>query len=308
MSLIRKYYSPLFLLLFLIIACDAEEDIVIIEGNEVDASREQLSNEQIEFYINRMYIDLIGREPLDEEMQMDFDLLKDQDLSSTSRLSIIDKLQRDTQFVEGDTSYLHAYAQNLYQLAKIKMIEGASDREFAEIIGILKSGMFVDSVAGNWERVSLRRRNIQRHQNVLNANIDFRRGEISYLEMLARMTDNNIFDAINMNTFNFVLATFDLILHRFPTNAEFSAAFDICENDESGSLFGQTASNKREFIQLIINSDEARLGLIIDQYRLLLARDPSVEEISSLLISNQSIANIREIQKKIISTNEYANF
>ena len=47
----------------------------------------------VEFYVNRVFIDLIGREPFDEEMENEVAFLRSYDLSMEGRDSLIIKLQ-----------------------------------------------------------------------------------------------------------------------------------------------------------------------------------------------------------------------
>ena len=74
----------------------------------------------LENYVNRLYIDLIGREPLDDEMERDVLYLRDNDVSFGSRDSLILKLQSDTLFIEGDSSYKKAYFHRTYEMLKVR--------------------------------------------------------------------------------------------------------------------------------------------------------------------------------------------
>ena len=67
----------------------------------------------VQNYVNRIYIDLIGREPLDVEMEGDVAYLQETNLSWEARDSIITKVQEDTSFREGDSSYKAAYYNRL---------------------------------------------------------------------------------------------------------------------------------------------------------------------------------------------------
>ena len=79
----------------------------------------------LENYVNRAYIDLLGREPLDDEMINDVQFLRDNDVSIGSRDTLLYKLQYDTNFVVGDSSYKIAYFHRIYEMVKVRLIEGA---------------------------------------------------------------------------------------------------------------------------------------------------------------------------------------
>ena len=81
----------------------------------------------LENYVNRIYIDLIGREPLDAEMINDVQFLRDSEVTLESRDSLLRKIQFDTTFVEGDSSYRFAYYHRVYEMVKVRLLEGASN-------------------------------------------------------------------------------------------------------------------------------------------------------------------------------------
>jgi len=64
----------------------------------------------VQNYINRVFIDLIGREPLDLEMDYEVNKLVESNYSLRSRDSLITKLMKNQSFIEGDSSYKAAAA------------------------------------------------------------------------------------------------------------------------------------------------------------------------------------------------------
>ncbi len=246
---------------------------------------------KIENYINRIFIDLIGREPLYTEMELELEALKNGNLSDESRLILIEKLQTNTDFIEGDSSYKQAYNQHLYNLAKIRCLEGASESTIYQKLSSAND-------PGDSIRLKL----------VLSSRKDLQNGLINYNEVFGRMIYNLVYDEINMNTFNFVNATFDNLLWRFPTNAEFQEGYNMVEYNNSATLFGQIGQNKTEYVNIISNSREMYEGMIIWAFRQLLARPPTTEETAALLEDFINHKDIKIIQQHIIVTDEYANF
>ena len=137
---------------------------------------------------------------------------------------------------------------------------------------------------------------------------DYRNKEITINEVFARMLDNSVYDEINMNTFNFVNASFDDLFYRFPIQNEFDIAYSIIERNEVGPLFGGFASTKGEYCKLLTESDEFYEGLIRWTYLTLLNRDPTTAEVSSHFQSLQASQDFGQLQKEIIITDEYADF
>jgi hypothetical protein len=278
------------LFVWLVVAGCTKETIVITGNNPPDSNF--VPSIKIENYVNRVFIDLLGREPLNAEMDIEVARLKDAQLSDSARLDLILRLQYDTSFVEGDGSYLQAYGQHLYNLAKVRCLEGVGDNTIQY--------EFLEQEMDTAQMLLL--------QAVLDARTDFTEERIHIGELFARMIHNAVYDEINMNTTNFVEAAFDNLLWRQPTNSEFAAGFDMVEFELPRTLFGQTGSNKTDFVRIISESREMYEGLIIWAYEQLLARRPSTVETIELLPDFFQNRDFRRVQRIIMSRNEYANF
>lgn len=268
----------------------------------------------IENYVNRMFIDLLGREPLDAEMDSMVAFLKRNKLSRSAREAIITKLQSDTSWVEGDTSYRRAYYQRFYDMAKARVLEGASDAEIYEKISMLERNFLIDSLngdtvpAGNFISSALAALEIEKLENVLFIRRQYQGDSIEVDEIFRRLCNNAVYDEINMNTFNFIRATFDNLFYRFPTDAEFAAAWEMCEKNHSANIFGMNGQTKGDFLRIVTASREFYEGMIMWAYLSLLARFPTSAETSALIKDFYTDHDFQKVQKKIMLTNEYANF
>lgn len=262
----------------------------------------------VENYINRIYIDLLGREPLDVEMDSEVTYLRSNDLTFASRKSLVNRLQTDTIFREGEISYKHAYHHQIYDKSKARMIEGASEFEIQHEISLLEDAIRRDSLAGNYEQLMLDKYEQQKLIDIIEAEALYMHDSISLGKMLGSMANNKIYDIINMNTFNFIQASFDNIFFRFPTDHEFYTCFDIVEYNQSGVLWGKSAQNKEEMINLWINSQEFLNGQVVWLYRSLLARDPNSQEMAYGIKSLYENDDIQKLEREIIATDEYAHF
>lgn len=292
-------------LLLFCIACK-KETIVIPDNNA--PYLDNVPTVKVENYVNRTFIDLLGREPLDTEMDTEVEALRTGELSDEARLALIVKLQTDTSFIEGDTSYSYAYHQRMYDLAKIRCLEGVADDEIRGQISIYEFGILQDSLLGNWDQIPKKQASVDRLNNVLNSKTELREGTIKINELYARMINNYFFDLINMNTFNFVNAAFDNLLWRYPTQAELLASFDMVEYNIPNTLFGEVGQNKEDFIRIIRDSREIHEGLIIWSYQQLLQRNPETWETVDLFNDFYQTKDLQTIQQAIMVTNEYANF
>ncbi|MEM1217285.1 MAG: hypothetical protein AAGH79_00160 [Bacteroidota bacterium] len=266
-----------------------EEELITVTDNQPPTVN-NVPAIKIENYVNRIFIDLLGREPLDLELAEEAAALRDADLSIEARRALVTKLQTSNTFIEGDSSYRKAHYQHLYNLGKVRCLEGASDQDIREE---QQNADGIDSI---------------RLERVLTAGRDLQAKSITIEQFFGRMIFNKVYDVINMNSFNFVNATFDNLLWRFPTQSEFQAGFNMVEFNQEGSLLGRSGSDKEMYVDIIISSPEMYEGLIIWAYQSLLARRPTTEETVQLLDTFYQNNDFEAIQQAIMVTDEYAGF
>lgn len=305
----KRFRHPLWFILSLIIglfSCVEKEKVTL--DNNTPLNPHTVPTVKIENYVNRVFIDLLGRVPTEDEMDKEVQLLKAGNLSRTSREALIDKLQHDTSFHEGDSSYKHAYFQRLYDLAKSRMCEGMEDGEFLRLAGLARFSLTIARLEGDSARVYRALEVIDRNEGVVKSKYQYRNGEIDISELFARMLDNGVYDVINMNSFNFVNASFDDLFFRFPSQDEFRRAYDIIEHNKTASLFGGYATNKREYCLLLTRSRHFFEGLIVWNYILIMGRQPSSGEISFHFPRLYATSDLAFFQKQLLVTDEYANF
>lgn len=276
-------------------------------GNEALVPH-RVSTIRVENYVNRVFIDLIGRSPLPEELQWGVEMLRSDKLSARVRLDLVTFLQTDTAYREGDISYKDKYYQRIYDIVKSRMCEGAADVEFTRYIGLAEQSIRIGRIEGDSIAVFRGLEQQRRNAEVVESRLAYMRGEITLNEMFARMLNNNVYDVINMNTFNFVNASFDDLFYRFPTQTEFGIAYGIIDRNEVGTLFGGFASNKREYCDLLCHSAEFYEGIINWTYLSLMGREASTQEVHNLYADLVATSNFQELQQKIMVTDEYADF
>lgn len=299
----KKFIYPIILLVF--ISCKKEK--VLIPGNTPYQGK-YISTIQVENYVNKIFIDLIGREPLNTEMELEVNALKENNLSEEARSALIEKLQTNTDFLEGDTSYQKAYYHRFYDVVKIRMLEGIENDVMKERRGILTNSYNGAVASGDSLQAAIKLKDITEINNILNIEENYLNKEINIEEVFQILMDNYVYDEINMNTFNFVNATFDDLFFRMPTNQEYDIAYEMIENNTSGYLFGLTGTSKGEYLEIMTSSREFHEGLIIWAYKSLLIREPSAAETIAQLNDLIITKDFQVLQKSIMITDEYANF
>lgn len=293
-------------LLFLF-GCRPDGQEIIVPDNYAE-HYEGVPTLKVENYLNRIYIDLLGREPLQTEKERDIALLRAANLGKEARATLIEKLQTNADFVPGDSSYRYTYYLKLYEQGKARLLEGVSDEDIRDQIGIYRSELVKDSLEGNWVSVDLIRSKMLRLDQLLTIPTQYDQGEIQINEVYRRMLDNYFYDFINMNSINFIRACFDNLFFRYPTDAEFENSFPIIEYNISSTIFGKSAQNKQEYIEVLINSREFHEGIIRFAYKSLLSRDPSTQEVVTAMDDFFITKDFQSLQSNLMITDEYANF
>ena len=288
-----------------IIAC--KKDVVIIPNNNAPIYSE-IPTILLENYVNRLYIDLIGREPLDDEMSSDVEFLRNNDVTLESRDSLIYKLQFDTNFVPGDSSYKQAYFHRLYEMVKVRLIEGVSNGHIQTVMNTRYNRYVNDSLGGNMISAHENLIKYYRFKDIINSESDFYNNLIDIKEMHRRMINNPIYDNINMNTFNFVNAAFDNLLFRFPTQYEFNNSYAMIEDEQPYTVLGSSGTNKEDFINIICNTREFYEGIIHWTYLTLIARVPTTTETDFLMNDFYISCDFHKLQRYVMKTDEYAHF
>ena len=307
-------YSVLFL--FVISSCKKEEGnnvIANIDSQEYDRYEDSLTYGGIptillENYVNRIYIDLLGREPFDAEMQRDVQYLRSNYIGMPYRDTLLMKLQSDTAFIEGNTSYKHAYYLWLYESLKIRLIEGVSDGYISNEAGIIYAAYVVDSVNGNMIEANKKLLMYNNLQDIIDSKMEYFHDSISINEIHRRMSFNPIYDEINMNTFNFINAIFDNLFYRYPTQYEFDECYKMIDDNSTQLLLGSSGNSKYDMTVIMCNSQEFYEGLINWTYIMLLGRQANPVERNSLMLDFVLDNDYQKIQRNIMQTDDYAHF
>jgi len=304
----KKIYIIL-VIITTVFSCKKEETI----PNNKPPYYDEISTMLIENYVNRIFIDLIGREPLDIEMEEEVQYLRDNDLQMEYRDSLITKLMTntslDTAIGDSTTIYKVAYYHRTYDMCKARMIEGAANEYILQEISTLEQAILNDSLmGGNQQGIDQKRFEVNKLKKVISSEKQYMNGDIEINEVYARLLYNSVYDEINMNTFNFVNASFDDLFSRFPTAEEFDNGFNMIEKDEARLLFNLPGQNKGDYIEILTNSREFYEGMINWVYLSMLSRVPSTLEKGEIMETFFYDHDLQKMQKGVLMTDEYAHF
>ena len=306
MYYIRKIKALLILGFSVLVFFSCEKDVLI--GDNDAPYYGGVPTVLVEFYVNRVFIDLIGREPFDEEMENEVAFLRSYDLSMEGRDSLIIKLQTDTTYIPGDSSYKFAYYHRMYEILKVRMLEGASNAEINQYSSNAYQRYVVDSIAGDMLNAYKQLLAFHNLQDVIKSELQYYNGIIGIKDMHRRMIFNAVYDEINMNVFNYINAVFDNLLFRYPTLFEFDESYKMISDNTPQILLGQSGQSKYDFADIVCDSRGFYEGVIQWAYLTLLARVPTSEEVDKLMNKFYYDYDFQYIQRQIMISDEYAHF
>ena len=293
------------LLLFItcsLISCTKEEIIyenehidVVIEGNEVPPYS-GVTSIQIEGYVNRLFIDLLGREPSITERTEAKNHLKSNDLTEGAREFILNQLMNSNE-----------YYQRFFTIHSGELLDGITSQDITNGISTFSILYNNAVIGGNTSLAQYYQNGSEKLIALEQAINDYSIGLVSVDLFFARLIDNHFFDNINMGSENFAIGSFEGLFNRLPTEAELEASIEMIDGF-SAQLLLRDGNGKDDFIKIVTTVPEFYQGLTIDIYNQLLARNPDSQEMSNGTIILSSTSDYKAVQKIVLISDEYAGF
>ena len=297
----------LLLLLLLLIICSSIsciKDEIIYENEHINVVIENndappysgITSIQIEGYVNRLFIDLLGREPTITERTQTKDYLKSNDLTEEAREFVLNQLMVSNE-----------YYQRFFTIHSGELLDGITDQDINNAIATFNI-LYNNAISANEPLLA------QFYQNGLikltdlkQAISDYSTNLISVNDFFYRLIDNPFFDDINMGSENFAIGCFEGLFNRLPTESELDASIEMIDGF-SAQLLLKDGNGKDDFIQIVTTVPEFYQGLTIDIYNQLLARNPDSQEMSNGTILLSSTSDYKAVQKIVLTSDEYAGF
>ncbi|MBK7335778.1 MAG: hypothetical protein IPJ00_06270 [Saprospirales bacterium] len=251
---------------------------------------------QIRTYVNKIYIDLLGREPLELELDAATTILRDGELKEEVRESVVRNILEEDE-----------YYQRFWEIYSGSVLNGITRQEIADELATLE---FVYDLAiqnGDLALAQFLVPEIAKMDDLYNALPDYQSGAIDTRVFLSRMAYNSIYDQINMGSFNFVLACFENFFKRAPTATEEAAGISMVDGFPAQLLF-KDGNSKNDFLDIFTQAPEFNQGLVFDIYGQLLARKPTSPEMGLATIDLHTGKDYQDIQVQVAITDEYAGF
>lgn len=279
----RLFYSAF--LIICLIACSKVE-IETLEGNQPPGET-ILTTEMKENYVNRVYIILTGRKPDSQEFSVALAQFGDGGLEA--RQALVQNI-----FTKKE------YHQKLYATARADYLQGVDTAQITR--DHQQAAQALQTATGPskeyWEKV------VSKLFDLLTIPRQLDSGLIGTVEMHRRIVDNVYYDDINMGTENFVVATFQNFLFRYPTNVELADASTMVDGFPS-SVFLQPGTSKGDFIDIFFESDDYFEGQVVGLYNRYLFRDPVTSEMVAATNAYALDRDYQKLQQSILASDEY---
>ncbi len=271
---------------FLLLACSKIE-IEKVENN--NPPHEQIVTAQMrEGYVNRIYITLIGRKATETEFEAGLTLLG-AEASEADRAKLVEQILS-----------LPEYNTELYSVVRGDYLESVDTAliksDYLLAVDQLKTA--TGSTREYWLIVENTLKKLVEIPALLDQN------QIDIIEIHRRAVYNIYYDDINMGSENYVVATFQNFLFRYPTNVELENG-KLMVDGFPASLFLKGGTSKEDFIQIFFDSDDYFEGQVINLYRKYLFENPDTEEMVTLTREFQATKDYKQLQINILSSDDY---
>jgi hypothetical protein len=253
----------------------------------------------VEQYVNRCFVDLLGRGATSDELDEFVEALESDNFSVNSRKSFIARLQSTEGFKQ-------QYLNKVYVDMKARYLDALNEDEIQQeadfwLYQALQAQILGDALAYNI--LMLERNKIM---GIVNMALYWENSSIDYATCAKTMMFNSLYDDLNMGTFNFIYASFDQNFYRYPTEEEYNQLYATIEYDGPGIFFQQNVSNKSEMLDVLIESTEFKEGLVRWFYRSYLIREPEAQELTDGIAYWTTQNDFNGFIQKILSDDEYA--
>jgi hypothetical protein len=299
----NKFFSPAIFFLAAVLlfsSCKKEEiryEEVTFDNNDapldstVDSAAISLL---IENYVIKAYITALGREPDSVEKSFGVQLMLSNNLSMNSRYQFLDSVFSNPGFID-----------KFYERARIDLLQGLDTAEITLQYNIIIY-VLIPSIVSTADSILIPYYQAEADRLLEMKEIpdSLHAGVISYKEAHLRCVNNTFYDQINMGSFNFVVSMFQHFLDRYPTTNEQDAGVNMV-NGNPDILFLSAGQSKNDFIRIFFDSDDYYEGQVLALYRQYLFRIPTTIEMDAGTTLYMTTGDFIQLQKSILSKNEF---
>ena len=284
----KKYLLPLILMIALAACTKTETNVV---PNNVPPPDRTIDSSTIVIYLNKTYINMLGRKPVGAEQSAAMSMLRAHNFSVADRKAFVQTL-----FVKPE------YNRTLFTNTNNQYLNNTDSQQVAGQIWQFQYYIGQSAYAQYVPAFTLIVNHLDTLQNALNL---MNNGSMDYRGMLRCIADNYMYDMINMGAQNFVTSTFQNFLLRYPSASELSNGVNMI-NQTTSVLFLTVGQSKDDYINIFFASDnfiQGQVQLIFQNY---LFRKPTSAEFAFYSNIYKSTNDYKQLQLAVFSLDEYA--
>lgn len=282
-------FFGLLLLLSLVMSCKKTEEIVV-EGNKPPPDNTLPAGVQ-ENYITKSYIGLLGREPDQAEFDAAMQSFGSGGFVASARKSVINSITAKPDYLRRE-----------FELANNDLLNGLDTFQVADIINTFNFLLTQPQYEPFYETLQME---LVRLNAYLGTFAQVQNGSISIPEIHRNCVNNYFYDQINMGSLNFVLATFQLLALRNPTQFELDEGVKMTDG-LNGILLLQEGNSKEDFLDIFFASEDYYSGQVNTLFTRFLFRNPNSEEAVYYTQLIRQTDGFRKVIAEILSADEYA--
>ena len=288
----------LFLAISMLVLLDSCKKENVYPNNPIPPNAE-VSTLTVEQYVNRCFIDVLGRAATETELSGFVGLLESDNFSVETRRAFIQELQ-------SDTLYQADYLNKVYVDMKARYLDGLNNDEIQQEANFWFSQAQQAFTLGDALAYELTLLEYQKIMGIRNMAVNWESNPLDYAVSAKAMMFNSIYDDLNMGVFNFIHAAFDQNFYRYPTDQEYEQLYAAVEYSGPGMLFQQNVSSKSEMLDVLVESTEFKEGLVRWFYRTYYIREPDTNELVSGIAYWSASNDFNAFLQQILSNDEYA--
>lgn len=287
----RKKLTHIYIcMLFLIISGCKKEETVTVSGNNAPVDN-TISELKIENYVNKTFISVLGREPQSIELKYYKQEFLTKGFSVDQRKIFID-----------DVIDIADYRVHLYGINHSAILQNMDTNEYSQFISIYQILLSDTTYYAFWNIIIFEQNRLKALQQFTDPWLN---GTKKISDMHRLMVYNYFYDQINMGSLNYVNTVFQQFLKRNPTQYEQTSGVAMVDG-QAAILLGKTGATKEDFNDIIFSSADYYEGAVRELFQRFMFREPTNLELSTLTQKYKSQQNYEDIEKEILTMDEFA--
>lgn len=282
--------NHLFVWLPLVFLLSCKKDTEVIPGNQPPADL-TVTESRYRQYVNRCFIQVHGFEPGNNALNTSLQILKADNFSINARMNFLDTLFNNVN-----------YRWQVFNAARQDYLNNTDTVDIRNQIMLFNLLLSDSTYILVWPALQYE---VGRLNLLADAGTEYASGMIDIRELNHRFVNNYFYDQINMGSENFVKATFEQFLKRFPQSQELAGAVSMVDGNFSSVLL-KGGSSKEDYLNILFSSADYEEGTVIGFYQRYLTRTPTSVEMSAATLKYHQSDDYEQIQKDILVTDEFA--